>query len=30
MNAYEEFNYLIYFKDVQGVYVSERTSYVKI
>ena len=29
-NAYEEFNFVIYFQDVQSNYVSDRQQYVKI
>lgn len=29
-NAYDEFNYVIYFKDVQGRFMGDRQQYVKI
>jgi hypothetical protein len=30
INAYDDFNYLIYFMDVQGNYVNDRQEYVEI
>jgi hypothetical protein len=30
LNAYDEFNYVIYFKDVQGRFMGDRQQYVRI